>query len=74
MEIYVDVFISSDGEKASVINQKLLEFGLKPTIGEHDYIYNWKGIVTIDEELKFVDKIQQKLKGTGAILKFETIR
>ena len=74
METYVDVFLSTTGEKASAINKKLLEIGLKPTIGEHDYIYNWKGIVTIDEELKFIDEIQDKLKNTGAILKFKTTR
>ncbi len=37
-------------------------------------IYNWNGIVTIEEELKFIDKVQEKLKDTGAILKFKTIR
>ena len=74
METYLSIFIQADGEKASVINQKLLELDLKPTLGEHDYVYNWNGIVTIEEEMKLIDKIQDKLKGTGAILKFKTLR
>jgi len=74
METYVDIFLSTSGEKVSTINKKLLEIGLKPTLGEHDYVYNWKKIVTIEEELKFIDNIQEKLKGYNVILKFKTMR
>ena len=74
METYVDVFMNVDGEKASVIHNKLIKLGLKPTIGEHDFIYNWNGIVSIEEEIKLIDRIQEELKGTGVILKFKTMR
>ncbi|UCF49463.1 MAG: hypothetical protein JSU91_06875 [Thermoplasmatales archaeon] len=74
METYIDVYISSDGEKSSEILKKLVEMGLKPSIGNHDFIFDWKGIVSIEEEIKFIDKIQDKLKGTGVILKFKTNR
>jgi len=74
METYIDIFLSPDGEKISVINKKLLEMGLKSTIGEHDYIYNWKCIVKMDEEIQFIDKVLSNLKGTGVILRFTTIR
>jgi len=74
MKTYVEVFVSADGEKASVITERLFEMGLKPAIGEHDFTYSWKDNVTLSEVLKFVDRIQSKLKGSGAILKFFTIR
>jgi len=74
MKTYVEVYVSANGEKASVITDKLFELGLKPTIGEHDFVYNWKEEVTLNEVLKFVDKIQSKLKNSGAILKFSTFR
>jgi hypothetical protein len=74
METYVDIFISADGEKISIIHDIMVELGLKPTIGEHDFVYNWKGITTIEEEIKFIEKIQDKLKGTGVLLKFKTLR
>ena len=48
--------------------------GLKYHLGDHDFIYDWKRIVSISEELAFIDKIQENLKGTGTILKFTTIR
>ncbi|OGS41075.1 MAG: hypothetical protein A3K77_06795 [Euryarchaeota archaeon RBG_13_31_8] len=74
MKTYVEVYVSADGEKASVITEKLLELGLKTTIGEHDFVYNWKDDLIITEVLKFVDRIQSKLKGSGAILKFSTFK
>ena len=74
METFVDVYLSVDGEKGSVIFNKLNEIGLKSYIGEHDFVYDWKGIATISDELKLVDKIQLQLKGTGVMLKFTTIR
>jgi len=74
METYVDIYLHADGTEASIIYKRILALGLKPTFGEHDFIYNWKGIVNIEEELKFIDKIQSELKGTGAILRFITIR
>ena len=74
MKTYVEVFVSVDGERASVITERLLEMGLKPAIGEHDFAYNWKEKATLPEVLKFVDGVQSKLKGSGAILKFSTFR
>jgi hypothetical protein len=74
METFVDVFMNADGEKASIIFDRLKRMGLKDHMGEHDFIYDWKGIVTITEELTLIDRIQEKLKGTGVILKFTTFR
>ena len=74
MKTYIEIYFSADGMKASVISEKLHEIGLKPTIGEHDHVYNWKESVPLSEVLQFVDRVQSKLKGTGAILKFSTFR
>jgi hypothetical protein len=74
METYIDIFFSTDGEKASIIEKKLIDMGLKPTIGDHDFVYDWGKIVESSEVANFVDKIQSNLKGSGAILKFTTIR
>jgi hypothetical protein len=74
LETFVDVYMHVDGEKGSVIFNKLNEIGLKYYIGEHDFVYDWKGIAAISDELKLIDKIQLQLKGTGVLLKFTTIR
>ena len=74
MRTYVDVYFNADGEKASKIFDILSKMGLKFNIGEHDFCYEWTGIVDISEELKFIEVIQEKLKGTRAVLKFTSVR
>lgn len=74
METFVDVYMNVDGEKGSIIFSKLNKMGLKYYIGEHDFVYDWKKIATIEDELKLIDEIQSQLKGTGVLLKFTTIR
>lgn len=74
METYLDVIISANGEKASIIHKRLLELGLKPTIGEHEYVYKWEGLADLEEEMELIDKIQSKLKDTGVMLKFTSVR
>jgi hypothetical protein len=74
METYIDIFLNADGEKASIIDKKLIDMGLKPTIGDHDFVYDWGKSVDSSEVVSLVDKIQSNLKGSGAILKFTTIR
>ena len=74
METYIDIYVNADGEKSSIIFKKLTEIGLKHNIGEHDFIYDWRKAASISEELALADKIQETLKGTGAILRFTTIR
>ena len=74
METFIDVYWNVDGEKSSIVFSKLNEIGLKYFIGEHDFVYDWKGIATISDELKLIDEIQSQLKGTGVLLKFTTVR
>ena len=73
MKTYVEVIVSSEGEKASVITDMFFAMGFKTTFGQHDFVYNWKDKATLTEVLRFVDKVQSNLKGFGIILKFTTI-
>ena len=73
MKTYVEVIVSTEGEKASVITDIFFELGFKTTFGQHDFVYTWKKNVTLSEVLKFVDNVQNKLHGTGSLLKFSTI-
>ena len=74
METYIDIFLNTDGEKASNIEKKLIDMGLKPTFGDHDFVMDWGKIVDQSEVIYLIDKIQLNLKGSGAILKFKTRR
>jgi hypothetical protein len=74
MKTYVEVYFSTEGEKASAITQKLKAMGFDASFGEHDFVYEWKDDATMNDVLYFVDKVQSKLSGSDAILKFTTIR
>lgn len=74
METYVDLYLNADGVKASEIQRRLRDLGLKPGIGEHDFLYDWNKVVSPVEIIAFADKVQEELKGTGVILRFTTIR
>lgn len=73
MKTYVEIFVSSEGEKASRIVEILTDLGFQPSFGEQDFVYHWKKNVLLPEILRFIDQIQNRLKGTGVLLKFTTI-
>jgi len=50
------------------------DMGFEPALGEHEFVFNWTKNVTLSEIIKFLDGVVSKLRGTGAILKFTTIR
>lgn len=74
METYIDLYLNVDGAKASEIQQKLRELGVKPAVGNHDFMYDWKGVADATDIIAFADKVQEHLKGTKVILKFHTVR
>jgi hypothetical protein len=74
MKTYVEILHSADGEKVSIIFDIMKNLGFKPALGEHDFVYIWKKNVVLIEVIEFLDEVVLKLKGTGAILKFTTIR
>jgi len=74
MKTYVEIFHSVDGEKVSIIFNKMKDLGFKPALGEHDFVFIWKKNVVLNEVIDFLDDVVSRLKGTGAILKFTTIR
>ena len=73
MKTYVEILHSADGEKPSIVFEILSEMGLKPSFGQHDFVYHWNKDVSFMEIILFLDRLILKLKGTGAILKFSTI-
>jgi hypothetical protein len=74
MKTYVEILHSADGEKVSVIFDKMIKLGFEPALGEHEFVYIWKGNPTLPEVINFLDNVVLKIKGTKAILKFTTIR
>lgn len=75
MRTYVTVYVSTEGEKASDVAVKMKELGFRTTLGTFDFVYEWtqRNVPSL-RVIEFVDLVQAKLNGSGAILHFTTIR
>ena len=66
--------VNSEGNSPSIIKNKLLEIGFKPTKGNYDFVYDWKNeSVNVEELLWFADKIHKTLKNMDVLFNIETI-
>jgi hypothetical protein len=73
MKSYLIVWFNSEGGKPSDINQRLMSLGFKPLQGTHDYVYEWRKNVEVEEILRFGDKVKMTLQGLNVMFKLETI-
>jgi hypothetical protein len=73
MKSYLNVWFNSEGAKPSEINQRLMSLGFKPVQGTHDFVYEWRKNVEVDEILRFGDKVKLTLQGLNVMFKIETI-
>lgn len=73
MKTYLLIWFNSDGASPSKVNQRLMSLGFNPMQGSYDYVYNWDNNVDMDEILRFGDKVQLSLQGSGAMFKIETM-
>jgi hypothetical protein len=69
---YLTVMFNSEGEKPSMVVDRLHALGFKPTTGNYDFVYEWSKKASIKEAIWFADKIQETLKGLNVIFKLET--
>ena len=60
MKTYVEIFVSSEGEKASRIVEILTDLGFQPSFGEQDFVYHWK-------------KTFFSQKSSGSLTKYKTV-
>ncbi|MDV0447729.1 hypothetical protein MsAg5_16410 [Methanosarcinaceae archaeon Ag5] len=63
---------SSDCSNPSEVNSRLMSLGFKPMQGSFDYVYEWNKAATVEDVLRFGDKIHLSLMGTGVFFKIET--
>jgi hypothetical protein len=50
-----------------------MSLGFEAVQGNYDYVYDWGDNVDLGDILRFTDKIQMTLKGTGVMFKTETV-
>ena len=73
MRTHVSIIVSSEGGLLSEVATRFKELGFKPTLGMHDFVYDWEETkVTPEKVIELVDKVQIKLKGSKVGLHFVT--
>ncbi len=73
MRTNVSIIVSSEGGLMSEVAKRFRELGFKPTLGMHDFVYEWKETkVTSEKVIELIDKVQMKLKNTNIGLHFMT--
>jgi hypothetical protein len=73
MRTHVSIIVSSEGRLLSEVARMFKELGFKPTLGMHDFVYDWEETkVTPEKVIELVDKVQIKLKGAKVGLHFVT--
>lgn len=75
MKTYLQIWYNSWENTAtpSEVNNRLMSLGFKPIQGPQDYVIEWEENTSIDDVLRFGDKIHLTLAGTGVLFKIETI-
>lgn len=73
METYLRVTFSSEGSKPSEIAERLHSLGFKPTQGNYDFVYDWKGEAALDDAMDLADQLTQSLKGYHVLFEMETV-
>lgn len=73
MKSYLMVWFNSEGGRPSEITQRLMSMGFRPIQGAYDYVYEWDSSVSVDEILRFGDRVQMTLAGLGVMFKIETV-
>jgi len=71
MRTNVSIIVSSEGGLMSEVVKRFGELGFKPTLGMHDFVYEWEETkVTPEKVIDLIDKVQIKLKGMEIGLHF----
>jgi hypothetical protein len=73
METYLRVTFDSEGAKPSVVADRLLAFGFRPTHGNYDFVYDWNGSATREQVLELSDELIRQLRGFRVLLEVETV-
>ena len=72
MKTYIKLIFNSEGEKPSTIVDALYGLGFEPQRGEYDMVYNWNKDATVNDAIRFADKISATLNGYDVSFWIET--
>ncbi len=73
MKTYLTVHVNSEGERPSVIVDRLYNMGFKACKGNYDFEYEWNDDTDVKQVIFFADKVHAALEGTKVLFHTETV-
>ena len=69
---HLTLWFNSEGKPPTSVIMKLQDMGFQPSRGKHDFIYDWKQDIGIEEISELGDTVHKALKGSRVLYKLDT--
>lgn len=70
---YLTLWFSSEGADPTSVVMRLQAIGFKPTRGRHDFVYDWRRQIKLEEIFQLGDTVHRTLKRLKVLYKLETV-
>lgn len=73
MRTYVRMVFDSEGASPAEVLRLMRELGFEESMGMHDFVYKWKDRAALEEVLKLIGTMHERLKGLHVHYEITTI-
>lgn len=73
MRTYVRMIFSSEGADPNSVLRVMREIGFEESMGMHDFVYKWKEKASLDEVIRLIGDMHQRMKGLKVSYEITTI-
>jgi hypothetical protein len=73
MRTYVRMIFDSEGSSPVEVLRVMRELGFEESMGMHDFVYKWKDRAALEEVLKLIGTMHDRLKGLRVNYEITTI-
>jgi hypothetical protein len=73
MRTYVRMIFDSEGASPADVLRVMRELGFEESMGMHDFVYKWKDRAALEEVLKLIGTMHDRLKGLRVNYEITTI-
>jgi hypothetical protein len=73
MRTYVRMTFHSEGASPLKVLEAMRGLGFEESMGMHDFVYKWKEKTTIDDVIKLMTEMHERLRGLDVSYEITTI-
>ncbi len=73
MRTYVRIIFHSEGASPKQVLELMRELGFEESMGMHDFVYKWKEKASLDEVIRLVTQMHDRMKGLNVNYELTTI-